>query len=212
MHYNAEDTALLLIYRKNCIERKNRKSEVNSKKLAYFRKKHYLCSRKGQNKSSFYLTAIVMTTLTQEQKEAQMASMKSFDEDMPSVGIFWYDAQEHEFFGVYKKELTPKMIEEAADKGLPFINYPKLHRQIWKEQYFRALAAHKPTRFTGDYTMIPRGRVAWNIDKFIVFVGKWAEDIQDELTELINQHFALPFFEFVYDEHWDLGHGWSGDL
>ena len=153
-----------------------------------------------------------MTTLTQEQKEAQMASMKSFDEEMPSVGIFWYDPQEHEFFGVYKKELTPKMIEEAANKGLPFINYPKLHRQVWKEQYFRALASHKPTRFTGDYTMIPRGRVAWNIDKFIVFVGKWAEDIQDELTELINQHFALPFFEFVYDEHWDLGHGWSGDF
>ena len=153
-----------------------------------------------------------MTTLTQEQKEAQMASMRSFDEEMPSVGIFWYDPQEHEFFGVYKKELTPKMIEEAANKGLPFINYPKLHRQVWKEQYFRALASHKPTRFTGDYTMIPRGRVAWNIDKFIVFVGKWAEDIQDELTELINQHFALPFFEFVYDEHWDLGHGWSGDF
>ena len=133
-----------------------------------------------------------------------MASMKSFDEDMPSVGIFWYDPEEHEFFGVYKKELTPKMIEEAADKGLPFINYPRLHRQVWKEQYFRALASHKPTRFTGDYTMIPRGRVAWNIDKFIVFVGKWAEDVQDELTELINQHFALPFFEFVYDEHWAL--------
>ena len=72
-----------------------------------------------------------MTTLTQEQKDAQMASMKSFDEDMPSVGIFWYDAQEHEFFGVYKKELTPKMIEEAADNGLPFINYPKLPRQNW---------------------------------------------------------------------------------
>ena len=21
-----------------------------------------------------------------------------------------------------------------------------------------------------------------------------------------------PVFEFVYDEHWDLGHGWSGDM
>ena len=50
-----------------------------------------------------------MTTLTPEQKEAQMASMKSFDEEMPSVGIFWYDPQEHEFFGVYKKELTPTL-------------------------------------------------------------------------------------------------------
>lgn len=35
-----------------------------------------------------------MTTLTPEQKEAQMASMKSFDEEMPSVGIFWYDPQD----------------------------------------------------------------------------------------------------------------------
>ena len=153
-----------------------------------------------------------MTVLSDSAKQAQMADMKSFDEPMPAIGIFWYDPKEHAFFGVYKKELTPKMVEEAAQKGLPFINYPKLHRQIWKEQYFRAVAAHKPTKFVGDYTQIPRGRVSWNIDKFIVLVGKWAEDIQDELTTLIEQHFALPYFEFVYDEHWDLGHGWSGDL
>ena len=153
-----------------------------------------------------------MTTLSDSARDFQMADMKSFDEPMPAIGIFWYDPKEHEFFGVYKKELTPKMVEEAAEKGLPFINYPRLHRQIWKEKYFRAIAQHKPTKFTGDYTQIPRGRVAWNIDKFIVLVGKWAEDIQDELTALINRHFALPYFEFVYDEHWDLGHGWSGDL
>ena len=52
-----------------------------------------------------------------------MKDMKSFDEPMPSVGIFWYDPEEHDFFGVYKKELTPKMIEDAVDKGLPYINY-----------------------------------------------------------------------------------------
>ena len=51
------------------------------------------------------------------------------------------------------QEITPKQVEEAADNGMPFINYPHLHRQI-----------------------------------------------------------ALPYFEFVYDEHWDLGHGWYGDL
>lgn len=153
-----------------------------------------------------------MITLSQEDKAAMMADMKSLDEDMPSVGIFWYDTEEHDFFGVYKRELTPKMIEDAADKGLPFINYPKLHRQVWKEQYFRALSQHKPTRFTGDYTMIPRGRVAWSIDKFVVFVGKWAEGKEEELTKLIEKYFALPFFEFIYDEHWDLGHGWSGDF
>ena len=58
-----------------------------------------------------------MTTLSQEDKAAMMADMKSLDEDMPSVGIFWYDTEEHDFFGVYKRELTPKMIEDAADKG-----------------------------------------------------------------------------------------------
>lgn len=59
---------------------------------------------------------------------------------------------------------------------------------------------------------IPRGCVAWNIDKFIVIVGHWADPIQDELTELLEQEFSLPYFEFVYDEHLDLGHGWSGDM
>ena len=111
-----------------------------------------------------------------------------------------------------KKELTPREVEEAAEKGKPFINYPHLHRQVWSREYFRALAKHSETKFKGDYMQIPRGRVAWTIDKFIVLVGHWAEPIQEELTTLIEQAFALPYFEFVYDEHWDLGHGWSGDM
>ncbi len=43
-------------------------------------------------------------------------------------------------------------------------------------------------------------------------MGKWAEPILDELTGLIEQEFSLPYFEFVYDYHWDLGHGWFGDM
>lgn len=46
--------------------------------------------------------------------------------------------------------------------------------------------------------------MAWIIDKFIVLVGKWAESILDELTELIEAEFSLPYFEYVYDEHRDL--------
>ena len=141
-----------------------------------------------------------MTQLTDEQKKIQMSDMKSFDEQMPSVGIFWYDPEDHSFFGVRKSELTPKMVEDAAEKGFPFINYPHLHRQIWAKEYFRAQAKHEETKFKGDYTMIPRGRVAWNIDKFIVLVGHWAEPIQEELTSLIEEEFSLPYFEFVYDE------------
>lgn len=35
-----------------------------------------------------------MTTLSQSEKEAIMADMKSFDEPIPAVGIFWYDPEE----------------------------------------------------------------------------------------------------------------------
>ena len=48
-----------------------------------------------------------------------MADMKSFDEPMPSVGIFWYDPSDHSLFGVRKKELTltPREVEEARSYG-----------------------------------------------------------------------------------------------
>lgn len=150
--------------------------------------------------------------MTKAERDALMADMKSFDEQMPCVGIFWYDPVEQTFFGVRKQEVTPKMAEEAALKGVPFINYPHLHRQVWAKEHFRAEAKQEETKFTGDYTQVPRGRVAWNVNKFIVLVGQWAKPIEDKLTELLEKEFSLPYFEFVYDHHWDLGHGWSGDL
>ena len=149
--------------------------------LAYSKYLLYLCRRKGLDK--------VMTTLSHSEKEAMMADMKSFDEPMPAVGIFWYDPQEHDFFGVYKKELTPKMVEDATENGIKVINFEK-----------------------PDYNKETNGRVTWAVDHFVVFVGQWAKDIEEELTELLDKYFALPYFEFRYDEHWDLGHGWSGDL
>lgn len=144
--------------------------------------------------------------------QQQMEAMRALDEPMPQVGIFWYDPEDKALFGVRKQELTPKQAEEAADQGLPFINYPHLHRQIWAKEYFRAQATGEATKFKGDYTQVPRGRVTWNINKFIVFVGQWAKPIEAELSQMIEKEFALPYFEFVYDEHWDLGHGWSGDM
>ena len=147
-----------------------------------------------------------MKQLNDKERKAQMDDMRSFDEPMPSVGIFWYDPEDHTLFGVRKKELTPREVEEAAEKGKPFINYPHLHRQVWAKEYFRAQAKNLNTKFKGDYTLIPRGRVTWTINKFIVLVGHWAEPIQEELTELLGNEFSLPYFEFVYDEHCDLGY------
>ena len=135
-----------------------------------------------------------MTQLTDKERTAQMNDMRSFDEQMPCVGIFWYDPADHSFFGVRKKEITPLMVEEAAEKGSPFISYPDVQGEL-----------------SADDSRLG-GRVVWSIDKFIVLVGKWAEPIQDELTELLEKGFSLPYFEFAYDEHLDLGHGWSGDM
>ena len=153
-----------------------------------------------------------MTHLSDKLHDEQMAAMRAFDEQMPCVGIFWFDPDDNTLFGVRKKEITPKIVEEAAEKGLPFINYPHLHRQVWAKEFFKAQASHAETKFKGAYTQIPRGRVTWTIDKFIVLVGHWAEPILDKLTTLVEEEFSLPYFEFVYDEHWDLGHGWSGDM
>ena len=126
-----------------------------------------------------------MTKLNAKDHNAQMADMASFDEQMPCVGIFWYDPEDNTLFGVRKKELTPQMVEESRAKGVDVIEYPlsTLNFQL-----------------STISSQVPRGRVAWTIDKFIVLVGKWAEPIQDELTELLEQEFSLPYFEFVYDE------------
>lgn len=59
----------------------------------------------------------IMTMSTADRK-ALMDDMRSFDEPMPSVGIFWYDSEEHTLFGVHKKEMTPKMEEVWAPKRI----------------------------------------------------------------------------------------------
>lgn len=129
-----------------------------------------------------------MTHLNDKDRAAQMADMKSFNEPMPSVGSFSFDPVQKSLFNVRKMELTPQMIEDAGAKGVQVIECP--------------------TRFESH--SLPSGRVIWNTDKFEILVGRWAEPIQAELSELLEQEFSLPYFEFVYDEHWDLSHGWSG--
>ena len=115
-----------------------------------------------------------------------MEDMKSFDEQMPSVGIFWYDPEDHTLFGVRKKELTPREVEEAAEKG----------------EFFFSFGESKAEEFAG--------RIVWNKDKFVVLVGKWAEPIQEELSELLEKEFSLPYFEFKYDEHLGRDYNYKG--
>lgn len=41
-----------------------------------------------------------MTQLSEKEHNVQMEDMRSFDEQMPCVGIFWYDPLDHVLFGV----------------------------------------------------------------------------------------------------------------
>lgn len=143
--------------------------------------------------------------MSDKELKQQMDAMRALDEPMPQVGIFWYDLNDNAFFGVRKQELTPKRIEEFAVRGVRFIDITTLVPQITDS------ISSRPVRESGERVLL-FGRVAWNINKFIVFVGQWAKPIEAELSQMIEKEFALPYFEFVYDIHWDLGHGWSGDL
>ena len=111
-------------------------------------------------------------------------------EENPSVGIFWYDSASHSLFGVRKQEVTPSQIETEACDGLPFIIYPETNEEVWQQE-----------KFPGDYARTPRGRVSWVINKFIVLVGEWARPVEAELSLLVENEFALPCFEFVFDRH-----------
>ena len=99
-----------------------------------------------------------MTELDENEHQAQMADMKSFDEPMPSVGIFWYDPEDHSLFGVRKKELTPREVEEAAEKGKPFINYPHLPcaGQALRDEVQRGLHANTPWPCCLDHQQVHR--------------------------------------------------------
>lgn len=142
-----------------------------------------------------------------------------FDDGKPQVGIFWLDHVRNTLFGVQKDD-AEKYIEE---RGVGTLH--KLHRTYWQKQHHRAVAKGDTNSIfyvENNYTSIPRGRVFVRPDGSVfVAVGQWIKgEIHGKrvvntqvVREIIADEFNLPDdFEFVIDEHWDIGHGWSGDM
>ena len=139
------------------------------------------------------------------------AMIDSFNEqDEPMVGPFWYNPK--------KKEIYGHVVALAKDR--PFYYSPiwkkniktgsAIQKNIWEREYFR----NKDKRFSGDYTLRPRGRVfEFENEGFKVMVGDWINDYPEAKEEIIYA-FQLPVnnTEFVIDEHWDIGHGWSQEF
>lgn len=131
------------------------------------------------------------------------------EQEHSQIGIFWYDVNTDQLFGVNKMDENAKdFVKNGNNEYIK--SYPKLHKQIWKKESYRG----KDKRFIGDYTMIPRGRVSFIKDKgFIVFIGKWIDEYPNVKSDIIYE-FELPKnnTRFVYDEHLDIGHDWSDEI
>ena len=130
----------------------------------------------------------------------------NFDsQNEPQVGIFWYDVDADELFGVSKEYASELPFNS---KGLKTVK--ALHKTWWQKQKNKAISKGKdPGIFKKDYTLIPRGRVFQTSDGvFQLMCGKW---INDHIKNLVAEEFELSgvSFETIVDVHWEIGHGWS---
>ena len=138
-------------------------------------------------------------------KELMAENMKHQDDS--EVGIFWYDPENDELFGIKSADVNDVPFYRSNLFGGKEVKTCRpLHYKVWEKEHYRG----KDRRFQGDYTLVPRGRVFLvKGEGFIVVVGDWINDYP-QAKSLILDEFNLPeSTEFRIDEHWSLGHGWS---
>lgn len=124
---------------------------------------------------------------------------KFFESDRPKLGIFWFNPTTFSLFGVSKEDADVCIAEGHS-------TYPKLHKTFWQKQHHRARAKGDVSSLyyeEHNYTMIPRGRVFFENEAYIVRVGEWLNEIdKDRFYELIQDEFSLPDdYIFEIDEH-----------
>lgn len=137
-------------------------------------------------------------------KELMQANIEYQDE--PEVGIFWYDVDADDLFGVKSASVSDVDYYQSNLFNCKVKTCRPLHYKVWEKEYFRG----KDNRFRGDYTLVPRGRIFFVEGRGpVVVVGNWINDYPSAKTMILDE-FNLPEdTEFMIDEHWDLGHGWS---
>lgn len=127
-------------------------------------------------------------------------------QDDAMVGLFWYDVENDELFGVNSVIASDINFYDSEFFKAPTKSISKLHYAVWQKECNKG----KDKRFQAVYTTVPRGRVFEIQDKgFIVCVGTWIKDYPSA-KNLILDEFQLPNdTEFIIDSHWNIGHGWS---
>ena len=138
-----------------------------------------------------------------------MANNNQYQDD-PMVGIFWYDVEEQDLFGVYSVDASHEdfYFSEGFNANVRTCN--RMHYAMWQKYKNKYANTKKGEIYKQEYNQVPRGRVFEIEDEgFVVCVGKWINDYP-EAKSLILDEFQLPDnTEFLIDSHWDLGHGWS---
>lgn len=126
--------------------------------------------------------------------------------DDPYVGIFWYDPESDDLFGVYSILAEDVDYYYSETFGCKAKTCRPMHYALWQ----KGVNKGKDPRFQYEYTSVPRGRVFELEDRgFVVCVGQWITDYP-QAKKLILDEFQLPDdTEFEVDSHWDLGRGWS---
>ena len=131
-------------------------------------------------------------------------------QDLPRVGIFWYDDRNDDLFGVVSAQIS----EASISHGLSNVN--TLHRDWWKKQYNKLKNKNDGVEkypFVGDYKDTPRGRVFYdnNSKLFVIKLGSWINK-HPNVKLLIIDEFNLnnQKYTFEIDTHWEVGHGWEG--
>ena len=148
----------------------------------------------------------IKTMLAAERTIIMTSMIDNFDnQEDPKVGIFWYDTQKDELFGV-----TAINVQELSFNSNGVKTVGTLHKAWWKKQQERLKAKKQPAGiFHNDYVDVPRGRIFQrNGGNFELMCGSW---INEHIVELVKDEFNLQNvpLEVTIDTHWEIGHGWS---
>ena len=158
-----------------------------------------MCYSKNMEASVLKMSAV-------ERKEVMASMSDNFEsQEDPKVGIFWYDENNDELFGVTAVNAGELNFNSNGIKTIG-----TLHKTWWKKQQEKAKAKKQNAGvFASDYTQIPRGRVFQRENgAFELMCGSW---INEHIVELVKDDFNLwnVSLEVKVDVHWEIGHGWS---
>jgi len=160
-----------------------------------------------------YQTKKIQSFTEEELDEAMrmMAANRGKDNE-PKVGIFWYNPQTNELFGV-RSHRTSDYTKPNARSEFGTISCSEMHEDVWKKEYHRQ--KHKNNGvgpYHGAYEMVPRGRIFYNPknEEYTIAVGSWIEQYPQAIL-LIEEEFNLKETHHVVKKayHWDIGQKWQ---